>query len=157
MKTHSVLMIQTPNKKKYFTEVVNLPKLVKFAQIYGAELSLVESPEVETIPFETLATAFCDESYHTPRCRNIKVLRQIYPEVTRERSTMIENARLIRKFIRSKLQRKEVLQVKDVKYKFGKLKLSAPCISNHITAIRREMKKSGLDVIRIKAGSYRLC
>ena len=111
------LMIQTSNKRKYFTEAINLPKLVEFAQTFGAELSLVEATDIEPIQFDKLAPALCDESYRTPKqSRKAVVIRQVYPGISQGRRSMLENAQLIRAFIRAKLQQGEVLKVKDVKY-----------------------------------------
>lgn len=160
MPTHPILMIQTRNKRKYFTEAKNLPMLVEFAKTFGAELSLVEAAEIAPLKLDGLAPAMCDESYRTPRqSRKAKLLRRIYPqtgEYRKDRRSMIENARLIRQFIRDRLEAGHVLRVKEVKAKFSDLSLSDSCISNHIAAVRREMQRSGLDVARIKVGSYRL-
>jgi hypothetical protein len=157
MQTCPILMITT-NKRKYFTEATNLPKLLEFAQTFNAELSLIESTEIQLLKYEELAVALCDDSYRTPKeSRKAKLLRQIYPiNTSHNRSSMLSNAQVIRAFILNKLQQGEVLKVKDVKSKFGNLKLSDSCISNHITAVRQEMKKSGYNVVRIAPGSYQL-
>lgn len=80
MPTRKILMIQTPNKRKYFTQATNLPKLLEFAKTFGAELSLVEASDIELIDFENLAPTLCDESYRTPKeSRKAKVLQHIDP------------------------------------------------------------------------------
>lgn len=153
------LMIQMKDKRKYYTEPSNLPMLVEFAKTFGAELTLVESPGVDTMDLERLAPALCDDAYKSPRLgRNIRVVHKLYPieeKRVRTRQEMLQNAKDIREHIRLTLETNGAIRAADVKEKFYDLELTDSCMSNHVAVVIKDMKKHGIHVKSAdQRGSY---
>lgn len=157
---NQILMIQTKDKRKYYTDFQNLPMLVEFVKTFGADLSLVESNEVETMDLEKLVPALCDDSYRTPRInRAVRVLHKLYPvrqEESYTRKEILQNARKIREHIKLALEKGDIVRIAEVKEKFRSLELTDSCLSNHMSVICKEMSKEGKRVIRMKMGVYRI-
>ena len=154
------LMIQTDAKRRYYTDPENLPMLVEFAKTFGAELTLVDSPEIEVMPLDLLAPALCDDNYRSPKIgQKVRIVRKLYPEQTNlspSRQDMIRNAKMIQNYIRGTLSKNKIIRVSAVKEEFRNLNLTHSCISNHVTCILREFENKGLKVKKLKPGSYQL-
>lgn len=152
------LMIKTKNKKKYYTDLENLPMLVEFAKTFGAELSVIESPDVQSIGLDLLAPALCDDSYESPQTeRKPIIVRKIYPlepNVSHTRQEMLQNAKIIRDYIKSVLDSKGIIKISEIKEKFRNLHLTDSCISNHMAVVIKDFEQFGKKINRLRIGVY---
>ena len=57
------LLIQTKDKRKFFTHEKNFVQLIEFSKTFGAEISMVKLEEGPILELKELAPAICDPSY----------------------------------------------------------------------------------------------
>lgn len=149
----NLLLIKTKDRRKFFTYQKNWPMLIEFAKTFGAEVDVVSPADaVEILDLEKLATAFCDSGYTTPA--KYEIISKIYPKEERQRSSLLENAIKIRKYIRGRLVKNKPVSLKDLKEKFNDLNLSVSCLCNHLSSVRKEMEQSGHAIVKLGAGKY---
>jgi hypothetical protein len=60
-------MIETTDRRKFFTHEKNFPMLIDFAKTFNAEISVVKLEEGQILDLAELAPALCDAGYRRPR------------------------------------------------------------------------------------------
>jgi hypothetical protein len=156
MSTKIALLIQTKDNRKYFTYPHNIGCLGNFIKTFEAEVSLVEVTGVKLLDLPTLAKSLCDESYRSPDVSFVKSVNKLNVNkgVSKTRSDLVQNAQKIRHYIRTTLESGKTLSASTLYKKFSNL--SASCLSNHITAVCQEMRKTGIKVERLRPGLYKI-
>jgi len=150
MKTTPCIMLKTKDHRKFFTHKKNMPLLIEFSNTFGAELSVVKVEKDVILSIEQLAPAICDANYKSQP--KYEVVESIIPESKKNRQEILNTAQKIRKHIRKKLlSKKGEISLKELK---GKFPVTDACLSNHLKDVTEEMKKSGVNILKIGAGKY---
>ena len=115
------LLIETKDKRKFFTHKKNLVQLTEFAKTFNSNLFIVELERGEILELEKLALAICDPNYKNnegvytinEQIREIKAIKK----VKNERADLGEK---IRNFIINEFMEKKPISIKKIKNKFKK-------------------------------------
>ena len=152
------IMIQT-KEKTFFVHKKNLPLLIEFAKTFKATLALVEVSGSEMTDLQDLPTKFCDQNFETPEI-DYELIQRLYPDPNttkqKTRSQMIADAKKIKQYIRERINKKGSLSLIELKEQFKDLCVTDSCLSNHFTAVRKELKKQGCEFEKPKKGTYEL-
>lgn len=139
------LLIETKDKRKFFTEEKNLKQLTEFANTFDVQMSLVEAEDIKVLKLEELAVALCNSI-----CENTskyKIIKKINRKTTSDK---------ICKYIQNKFEKGQVVILKEIKEKFKECNLSITTFSNYISKTINIMTRSGFKIIKIGAGQYRI-
>jgi hypothetical protein len=149
------LMIETKDKRKFFTHEKNFGQLIEFSKTFGAPISLVKIKTGPVLELEELAPAICDANYQKPRI-NYQLLETKLSTNYRTRPNIIKAASKIKQYIVTKFKTDEVVSLKDLKNKFKRCQLSDTALCNHIRRVKDEMQKKGYTFIKVGGGKYQL-
>ena len=147
-------MIKTKDKRKFFTHRENLSEIMEFSKMFRAEISTVQVNEAEVLDLEELAPAFCDANYKGQAAK-IKVLQIMYP-TRRRRRDILKNSAQIRKYIRSKLERKGQISLEELKDRFKGKGLTTACFCNHLRFMKAEVVEMGKELVKVGIGTYKI-
>lgn len=146
------LLIETPDERKFLVQEKNLTSIIEFVKTFQAEIYKVEVIEGKIISqLKNLATAICNPDY-CPSMK-IKIIKKIFP-VTKARTSILKNAKKIREFITSTLLSGEPLSLKSLKKKYKNCEITDACLCSHLSAVRKQLIKSGKIVKKIGQGTY---
>lgn len=147
------LMIETKDKKKFFTYEKNLPQLIEFSKIFGAEISTVQiPPETEILELEELAPALCEKKSQKT---NYNIL-EVKLKSKETRRVILSRARKIQKYIQNNLISGKTVSLRELSKHYKKQKLTTACLCNHFKIIRQEMESIGYVFEKIGGGKYKL-
>lgn len=144
-------MIETKDKRKFFTYEKNFAPLIEFSKVFKAEISIVKVDEAEVLDLAQLAPAICNKDYNINA--SYEIIKVKLPQ-KRTRETMIKTAKKIKKHINKKFLNHEIVSLKDLKKSFKNI--TAACLCNHIALIRRHLEKTGYTVSKVGGGKYKL-
>jgi hypothetical protein len=144
-------MIETKDKRKFFTHEKNFTPLMEFSKLFKAEISIVKVDEAEVLDLQQLAPAICDKNYHINA--NYKILKIKLPQ-KRTRKTIIKTAKKIKKYIKLKFLNHEIVSLQELRKLFKNI--TTACLCNHISLIRRHLENTGHIVSKIGGGKYQL-
>lgn len=150
------LMIEA-NDKQFFTYMKNLNLLIEFAKTFKAKISVVEVETENVSSFEEIAAKFCDQNPTVPV--SFTLVEVVYPknkenESSKTRAKMLEDAKLIRSFIKDELMGSGTVSMKELKTKFKSLSVTDACLSNHMTNVRNELAKNNIKVNKAARGVW---
>lgn len=144
------LLLELKDKRKFFTHEKNFDQLIEFCKSFKANLSLVEIKSGKLINLEELVPALCNHKSKQNYEYTI-IEKKIKNPISKIKvSTKIKN------HIRKHLTSKQTVSIKDVSKKFDKYGISRASLSNYFKEVKLEIEKSGLSVIKIKAGHYKV-
>jgi hypothetical protein len=138
-------MLKTKDKRKLITNKKHLAFLRGYVKTFDVKLHLVRiQGKPEILELDELAPALCDPTYNNQvECKIVKPEKKSYSSK-------------IRTFITKKLLSKKPVSLKDLKQKFKELNVTDACLSNHFSAIRKQLKQDGYTVLKIECGKYQL-
>ena len=61
------LLLETKDKRKFFTHEKNFLQLIEFSRTFNAEISVVKMEQTELLDLKDLAPAICDAHYKKPK------------------------------------------------------------------------------------------
>lgn len=149
---NSCLLVKTPDKRKFLVNEKNMPSIIEYVKTFHAEIYRVEVVEGKIISqLKSLASAICDPDYDT----QMKILNpeKIYPK-SRPRSSILKNAKKIREFIHTRLSDGKPLSLKDLKKRYKDCDITDACLCNHLSAVRKQLIRSGKLIKKIGQGKY---
>lgn len=150
-----LLLIRTPDKRRFFTYRKNLSKVLEFAKTFQAELFSVEVEGAEVLELNKVSAAFCLPSYNCDvRCLKAKKISRKRTRSGKRRTDLLTNAVLIRGYLRSQLLANQTISLKDLQKKFEKLALTDSCLYSHLSQVRKEMEGEGYIITKINTGEY---
>jgi hypothetical protein len=101
---------------------------------------------------KALANAICDQEY------NIKPkhekLEKIFPQAVRDRESILQNAKKIRRFITRRMSSGRSVSLRELRMKYRDLKLTDACLCTHLTAVRKKLSDEGYHIRKLGAGEY---
>ena len=147
------LLIQTKDKRKFFTHEKNLIQLIEFSKTFGAEISTVKLEEGPILELEQLAPAICDPNY-----KKIKSQYSIIETKTKDiksRSEILDIANKVKRYICEQFKNRNSVSLKELKDKFKKENLTNAALCNHIRRVQQDFEKEGIQFVKIGAGEYK--
>lgn len=145
------LMIETKDRKKFFTYEKNFPQLIEFSKTFNAEISKVQIPsEAEVLELEELAPALCEKKSQKV---DYKILEsKLCPKISRRK--ILSRAKKIQHYIYKKLLKGHTVTLKDLMKKFKEL--TSACLCTHFKLTRDKMMLENHRFIKIGGGSYKI-
>ena len=140
------LLLETKDKRKFFTYPKHYKELAEFSKNFGAVLSIVQIDNPILLSLNELAPILCtpDVQY----CAEFKVEK---PVAIRE-----NKSEKIKEYIKQKFLNKEVVELQTVAKKFKKNNLTLACFCQHISKIRKTLTDEGYKIIKVGGGKYKL-
>jgi hypothetical protein len=148
-KDFKCLMINTSDNRKFFTFEKYYPQLVEFARTFGAEISLVRAKDANVMSLKSLAEAISDPT-KVDENSSFEIIQSKVSSAVKER----KNAAGIRKFLRESFLTKGTASLSMLRQEFRDLRLSLPCLSNHLNRVRRELQSEGYKIEKTGRGCY---
>lgn len=149
------LLIETKDRRKFFTHEKNFVQLIEFSKTFNAEVSVVRLEEGPVLELEQLAPAICDPAYKKPKVQ-YELIETKLTKNHRTRNHILRAAKQIRKYITDKFQTREVVSLKELKRKFKRHKLTDAALCNHIRRVKEELATQGYKLVKVGAGKYRI-
>lgn len=149
------LLIQTKDKRKFFTHEKNFLQLIEFSKTFGAEISTVKLDEGPILELEELAPAICDPSYKKNECQYSIIETQLSTDA-KSRTDILIVANKVKKYISEQFKSRKTVSLKDLKKKFQKENLTNAALCNHIRRVKQEFEKEGISFVKVGAGEYRV-
>lgn len=147
--TKKCLLIETKDKRKFFTEEKNLKQLTEFSKTFDVKMSLVETEEGNILKLEDLAVAICDSIYEKKEEKY-----QIVKEISRE--TIRNRAEKISAYILKRFEKNQIVSLSDLREKFKEYNLTSAALCNHISRIKNELEQEGIKFTKVGAGKYKV-
>lgn len=98
------LLIQTKDKRKFFTHEKNYVQLIEFSKAFNAEVSIVKLEQGVVLELEQLAPAICDPSYKKPNAQYEVIETKLATE-GRTRTEILKVAGKVKKYVSGEFQR----------------------------------------------------
>lgn len=149
-------MISLENGQKYFVHQHNLATIKEFARTFNADLKIVQVEESKITAISDLPLRICEGHHSDIDDSEVIIIEHVYPKQVNKRATARQNAREIRKFIRSELVAGAIVTLKSLRKQFLATGLSNSCLCNHFSAVRHELQKCGYKIEKQGAGAYQL-
>ena len=141
------LMLETKDKRRFFTYEKNYDQLVEFSQVFGGNISVVKVDEADVLDLAELVPAICNPAIHKrPQYELIKTKVK--------RKTVFQTADYVRSIIRKEFMSGRTVILKKMHRRFAKHNLSLSTICNHITSVRRELGRAGIEIVKTGGGKY---
>lgn len=151
---NSCLLIKTADKRSFLVSDKILTSIIEYVKTFHAEIYRVDVLEGKVISqLKNLAGAICNPDYDVEM--KVENLEKIYPK-SRPRDSILKNAKSIRDFIYNKLMNGNSVSLKDLKNKYKDCDITDACLCNHLSAVRKQLIKSGKTIKKIGQGKYRL-
>ena len=147
------LLIETKDKRKFFTQEKNFTQLIEFSKTFDASLSIVDLEEGKLLDIEELATAICDPNYKSES--SYKNLKNEAKVETKNRLEMLKIAETIKRYIYQQFEKRNSVSLRELKKKFKKYELSDSALCNHIRKSKLEFEKQGYKFIKVNTGEYK--
>ena len=149
------LLIETKDKRKFFTHEKNFVQLIEFSKTFNAEISTVKLEQGKVLELEELAPAICDPGYQKPKAQ-YKLLETKLATTKRSRTNILKTADKIKKYISDRLRSRNPVSMKELKKKFRRHKLTDAALCNHVRRVKQELEKEGFKLERIGSGAYKV-
>ena len=149
------LLIQTKDKRKFFTHEKNYVQLIEFSKTFNAEVSIVKLEQGVVLELEQLAPAICDPSYKKSNAQ-YKLIETKLATEGRTRPEILKIASKVKKYVSDEFHKRNSVSLKELKKRFKKHKLTDAALCNHVRRVKQELEKEGFQFEKIGAGTYRV-
>lgn len=147
------LLIETKDKRKFFTHKKNLMQLSEFCKTFDSNIFLVELKNGKILELEDLAKAICN-SEHNITEQEYKIISNIKSKESKvPKSNGIGSK--IQEFIKKELIEKRPISIKKIKSKFKKHSISDATLYNKMRKVKNDLEKKGYKFFKIKTGVYK--
>ena len=151
-KSINCLMLQTTDKRCFFTYKNNFPQLIEFAKTCGAEISVVKTQDAKIEELEDLAKSICNYSKtkENPQYEIVEVkLPNIKIKKPLKTNEIIDS-------IKKLFLDNEIVSIKNLENKFFDSDVSKTTYCRHISCVRKKLIKDGYEISKIGHGKYQL-
>lgn len=153
-KNYQCLMIETRDRRKFFTHQKNYPQLIEFSRTFDCEISVVKVKEAEVLNLVQLAPAICTGT--SVKKPDFEIIEVKHSEDKRTRPKILSTAKKIKNYIKELLLQGEVVRLATVSNKFKEDDLTSACFCNHMRSLRKELSAEGIEIERIGHGKYQI-
>lgn len=151
------LLIETKDKRKFFTNKKNLIQLNEFSKTFDSNIFIVDLQDGKLMELEDLATAICSPEY-IEHDYDYKIIDQIKNEIISnktKKSKKINVGPKIQEFITKEFLEKRPISIKKIKSRFKNHSISDATFYNKIRKVKSELEKKGFKFIKVKTGVYK--
>lgn len=149
------LLIQTKDKRKFFTHEKNYFQLIEFSKTFNAEVSIVKLEQGTVLELEQLAPAICDPAYKKVNAQ-YEVIETKMATEGRTRADILKIACKVKKYVSEQFRNRNCVSLKKLKKKYKKHKLTDAALCNHVRRVKQELEKEGFKFLKIGAGQYKV-
>jgi len=149
------LLIETKDKRKFFTHEKNFIQLIEFSKAFNAEISIVKLEEGSVLELEELAPALCDPTYKKPKVQYAIIETKMSIE-GRSRAEILRIADKVKKYVNKQFQNRNTVSLKELKKRFKRYKLTDAALCNHVRRVKSELEKEGFKFLKLGAGQYKV-
>lgn len=149
------LLIETKDKRKFFTHEKNFIQLIEFSKAFNAEISIVKIEEGSILELEELAPALCDPTYKKSKIQYEVIETKISTE-KRSRVEILHIADKVKKYVNEQFQSRNTVSLTELKKRFKKYKLTDAALCNHVRRVKSELEKQGFKFSKLGAGQYKV-
>ena len=142
------LLLETKDKRKFFTHAKNYNDLLEFSNSFGAELSIVKADNPIILSLNELAPAICSS--------DVKYSASFKIEKPVKIRMKTNTANIIREYIRMSFLKKEVVSLQGIANKFKHFNLTLACFCQHIARVRESLMAEGHAFCKVGGGKYKL-
>jgi hypothetical protein len=135
-------MIETWDKRKFFTHKNNYPQLVEFSKTFDVKISIVEVKDGAILTLEELAAAICDPGFS----QNTKY------EII-ETNNVKQKSHPIKNYLEEKFKSRKPVSLLETKETFKDLNETS--IRNYIRSVKTNLELQGYKFKRIQTGTYK--
>lgn len=139
------LMIETKDKRVFFTNKNNYIQLNEFIKVFKPNVFIVDMKKGEILEIEKLATLLCDSEYK----KQDNAVYEIIQEIKTNKRKENKNQR-IKDFIKKELMNKKTVSLKRIKEKFKSYNLSDSTYYNQIKTAKIELSEKGFKFVKMK-------
>jgi len=156
----SIIMIAVPDGRRFFTQEYNLPMLTEYARTSGSQISVVEAVPfgMEILDLPILAKKICDLDYgnNTPEVKILQVKIKSSPIASSVhfRDSKTKTSLAVAKISEMFTSGEEVNY--DNFTKTSGANLSRSLFSTCLSQVRKTLLQKGINVHRVKNGSYQI-
>lgn len=147
------LLIETKDKRKFFTHKKNLMQLSEFSKTFDSNIFLVELKNGKVLELEDLAKAICNSEYDS-----IEQDYTIISNIKSKESKTPKSEKIgskIQEFIKKELIEKRPISIRKIKSKFKKHSISDATLYNKMRKVKNDLEKKGYKFLKIKTGVYK--
>jgi|694.fasta_scaffold01232_19 hypothetical protein len=148
------LLIETKDKRKFFTHKKNFSQLIEFCKIFKANLSIVNMKEGAILDLEELVPALCNPKQKKQNYEYVVIENKISPCC--EKPNKREMAKKIQNNIKNNFLSNKIIVLKELKGKYNKYGFSDANLCNYVKKIKNELSKEGYTFSKIAAGAYKI-
>jgi hypothetical protein len=149
------LLIETKDKRKFFTSKKNLMQLNEFSKTFDSNIFIVEIQKGKLLELDELAAALCNAEYMADGY-DYKVINQIKTKKVKEKTSQKTNiGSKIEEFITKELIARKPISIKKVKSKFKKYTISDATVYNKLKKAKLDLEKKGFKFLKVKTGVYK--
>lgn len=149
------LLIETKDKRKFFTHEKNFVQLIEFSKAFNAQISTVKLEEGTILELEELAPAICDPTYKKTDVQ-YKLLETKLNKETRSRKDILKAAALVKNHVEAKFFTRQSVSIKDLQKKFKKYEFTDAAMRNHIKKIMSDLETKGFKFEKTAVGTYKV-
>ena len=134
------LMLETTDKRRFFTYQKNYDRLVEFAQVFGGEISVVNVRKADILDLQALVPALCNPEPQE-RSRYELVSKKVKGQ------TVFQVAKKVRDSVRKDFLAGKVVELNKTHKRFSRYGLSLSTVCNHVSVVRKELAAKGIGYI----------
>jgi hemerythrin-like domain-containing protein len=138
--------------KNIFTSKKNLSVLIEFVNHFNLKIHHVKTEDAHISSLEKIPEIFCNQNH---KFNNDFIL--IQKDVLNKHQTrkkILQNASAIKEKIHKHILKKNNVTFSELQKMFEKHNLSVSTLNNLFRQVRAELTESGINVCKIKNGSY---
>ena len=149
------LLIETYDKRKFFTYQKNFGPLIEFSKSFKANILLVNMIKGELLDLNELAPAICSPSTKNQKVE-YEVLANMLTSNKNSRKNLLSQSEKIQKFITTTYKQGEIVDLQKIKKKFKNFTLTDAALCNHAKKSREKLALEGYKFEKVGAGKYRM-
>jgi hypothetical protein len=146
------LMIETKDKRKFFTSKSNFMQLSEFIKVFKPNVFLVDMKKGEMLELNEIASLLCETEYKKETEHQYEIVEEIKIEEKKSSRNKVDSQK-IKEFIKKELLNKKTISIKKLKNRFKKYELSDSTYYNQIKSVKMELSKQGFKFIKVKKKS----
>ena len=149
------LMIETGDKRKFFTHEKNYPSLIEFSKTFDADLAVVRITDGSTplMDLAELVPAFCDAAHRQGEVAYEVIEEKMNPNSTK-RGKILKTADKIQSHLVETFTSGGVVTLADLRMKFAGY--TSACFSNHIRRAIVTLARRSIEIKKIGPGRYQI-
>lgn len=140
------LLIETKDKRQFFTHEKNLVQLIEFSKTFDAQMSIVKLEKGTVLELEELVPAICNSEYKDQKTE--------YEILENKSNNKISNSQKIKIFIEDEFKNNRKCSLNELRNKFSDEPSNN--LSIYMNNVKTKLKKNGFNFKKINVGQYEM-